>query len=203
MIIFGSQKTTLGTYELPLTQCKHCNSSKTLLYRVSQKYGHVFWIPMFPIEKIVITVCTHCKQSLVDEQIYPEYWKAISNQNIKHKAPFWTFIGLVIFGIIILSIIIGALGATFHRKHILSNPQKGDIYFIRDKNWNYSLFKVAEASSDSVYLNKSVLSVNQRAGFDMLKNELGVYDSITIGYSKKDILKVYSEGKLVEIIRNN
>lgn len=205
MIIFGTQKTVLDTQEIPTAKCAHCASKKTIIFRTYQKYGHVFWIPMFPIEKIAITVCTHCKQALTDEQIPKEYWDAISLVTHNSKTPKWTFLGLFLFVLLVLFIIISGLNGNSMTKDRLINPKVGDVYSFRTDDLKYTLLKVQSIEKDSIFFFISRFASNKRRGLtELVSRGDSIYNhSGAIGYSKKELIDWNSTARLVEVIRNN
>lgn len=203
MIIFGTQKTILDTCEIPTAKCTHCSSTKTIIFRTYQKYGHLFWIPMFPIEKIAITVCTHCKQALTDEQIPKEYWDAISIISHNSKTPKWTFMGLFLFVLFVLFMIIsGIIGNSMTKNRIL-NPKIGDVYSYRTDDLKYILLKVQSVEKDSIFFFVSRFASNKRQGLtELMSRGDSIYNnSGAIGYSKKNLIDWNSTARLLEVGR--
>lgn len=63
LIIFGSRniKTTAGSGQF---NCPGCYADSSYLMKKSQRFFHVFWLPLFPIGKEVYYVeCQNCKRS--------------------------------------------------------------------------------------------------------------------------------------------
>jgi len=71
---------------------------------VFQRYYHLFWIPIFPINKTGVSVCSHCKQTLKLEEfstkpaLAAEYDRMVKQT----KTPIWTFALLMIIGVFII-----------------------------------------------------------------------------------------------------
>ena len=66
MIIFGSTSKT-NTESSGEFHCPHCNSKKPYDFRVTYKYGHIYWIPLFKGEELGRYVeCTTCNNKYND-----------------------------------------------------------------------------------------------------------------------------------------
>jgi phage terminase large subunit GpA-like protein len=82
--------------------CPHCQNHDTLSVHVFQRYAHIFWIPFFPIGKTGASQCSHCKQVLKPTQMPAGVRLAYDNVAARAKMPYWTFAGVVVFGVLII-----------------------------------------------------------------------------------------------------
>ena len=60
MIVYGIKTKTLSSTPVECN-CEHCNHSQQLVH-VSQRYFHIFWIPVLPLGKKSLIECQHCKK---------------------------------------------------------------------------------------------------------------------------------------------
>lgn len=204
MIIFGTQKNKLDTIEVPGIKCQHCNSTKTVLFRLYQQYGHFFWIPMFPIDKIAVTVCTHCKQALTDSEIPKSYWDVISTLTYNKKTPKWTFVGLALVALFMVMMIIVGLSGGSETRSLIKEPKVGDVYHFVTKDLHYTVKKVDRITNDSVYFHESLFESITSFGLNDLSSRGDtIYNkAYTIGYSKDQLLKWHSVARILEVERN-
>lgn len=56
MIIFGTRSRMLNRMDdAPMLKCTHCGSSMAVDVFGTFKYFHIFWIPIFPYAKRIMT----------------------------------------------------------------------------------------------------------------------------------------------------
>lgn len=101
-IIFGHRATKIGE---ELKMVNNGGTMENALIRIYQNYAHIFWIPMFPLNRNYILYFPETG-AIYEKTLFrkmPENYKEICKQVSRNaKTPWWTFIGLVI---IIISII--------------------------------------------------------------------------------------------------
>ena len=96
MIIYGTRATTLGEFDVPLAECAHCGQRGTQQMAVFGRYAHVFWIPLFPIGKVAVAECMHCKRTLRKKEFSPELKRKYAEQSGRIGRPVWHWAGLAI-----------------------------------------------------------------------------------------------------------
>jgi hypothetical protein len=98
MIIFGWNHFLIRQWlphELGLT---HPDEQADYHVEVRQKYFHVFWIPFFPIGKMWGI------RNYADDQLYDIRHDAmahIEEQNVEPRAPWYSYSGLIILGLLL------------------------------------------------------------------------------------------------------
>jgi hypothetical protein len=121
MIIFGSQGSKIGSFDIPNSSCQHCGQESTQRISVFGKYAHVFWIPMFPIGKKAVAECTHCLRTIEDANFSPKLQQLYRNNHSKVKRPLWHWAGLGIIGsLFALIMIIGITAEKDPRREFLN-----------------------------------------------------------------------------------
>ena len=86
MIIFGKKRSRITVQELHSLHCADCKKNTTMNFHVFGIYAHIFWIPMFPLGKQVISECLDCKGAKMDKEM-PTLLKETGN-NIKSKTKY-------------------------------------------------------------------------------------------------------------------
>jgi hypothetical protein len=149
MIIYGARAKQLATQTVS-AQCSGC-SHETQVLVAHQRYAHVYWIPLFPMNKVVSAVCAKC-QKLTAEKEFP------ANLQM-HGGPFrstlstpkWMFVGLVL---IACGIGAGVYSAN-HDKQAkiahLAKPHIGDVYVFydlggADDKYHYSFGRLVDVN---------------------------------------------------------
>ena len=100
-IKFGLAKTVIGIDEV-LVKCPCCDKSSWADLMVESSYLHIYWLPIFPVDKVANLICTECGLKRYglsfDSNFIPTY------QEIKHKFrhPIKTYIPLLVLAFLII-----------------------------------------------------------------------------------------------------
>ena len=108
MLIYGSRATTIADFDVPLAECAHCGQRGTQRMAVFGRYAHVFWIPLFPIGKVAVAECMHCKRTLKKKEFSPELRRKYEEQKGASKRPIWHWAGLGVIGLLFATSILTA-----------------------------------------------------------------------------------------------
>lgn len=201
MIIYGSKAKELAK-EIITDKCPNCGNQNTIDMHVFQKYAHVFWIPLFPIGKTGVSQCDHCKQVLKLNQMPPHLKTAYTNLKAQAKTPIWMFIGsALIVALIIFAAIEGNEKDAKNAKLILS-PQMGDVFEVKTKEGDYTLYKVALVEADSVFIRVNEFQVNKSSGLYKIREKGDVaFSQDLYGFSKAELKKMQADGEIIDIDR--
>jgi hypothetical protein len=121
MLIYGSRATQIGNFIVDGSKCSHCGNEGTQRMTVFGKYGHIFWIPMFPIGKKAVSECTHCKKTIDDSEFDMNLRSFYNSTASAAKSPIWQWAGLLLVGgLIALGFLIGMLSTPDPRQESLS-----------------------------------------------------------------------------------
>ena len=96
MLIYGTRATTLDEFDVPLAECAHCGQRGTQRMAVFGRYAHVFWIPLFPIGKVAVAECMHCKRTLRKKEFSTELKRKYEEQSGRVGRPVWHWAGLTV-----------------------------------------------------------------------------------------------------------
>ena len=176
MIIYGTRSFKGKAVNSTIT-CPNCNTSGQMVFQSAIRYAHIFWIPLFPFQKIVVGQCQHCKK-VYDKKIFDSKMYSISNE-LKGKQRFsvFHFTGLILISTLIIWSSWPESEAAKKEKELkklqqqelfqsrLDNPQLNDIYYVKagdtivsGKTYRQSLvLKVIKADADSVGFEMSNL----------------------------------------------
>jgi hypothetical protein len=185
MIIYGTRVNQLGKQMLN-EKCINCDTQFSVELFVIQKFAHVFWLPLFPMSKTGISQCSHCKQVLKLNEMPDSYRNGYEALKAQTKTPVWTFSGVVVIaGLITWGVVSDKQKDARNSKLILS-PQAGDVFEIKTKDNNYTLYKVAALMGDSVLIRANNFETNKVSGLRDLKNKgESAYSEVMIPFSKK------------------
>ena len=198
MIIFGTRTIQISRETIPLN-CSHCDTADGLQMIVFQKYAHVFWIPFFPIQKIKVTECTHCKQVLR----YKEFPDDYKNLQSSAKTPIWIFTGIALLAVLITLIVIIEKENHKRNSQLISVLQKGDIFEIKKTPNQYTLFKVDHIAGDTVFILMSQYETNTPKGLVDIKNKGDeAFILHPMPMLKSELKNMFEKGVLTDIDRN-
>src|SRR5690606_6056902 len=95
MIFFGSRGKTVSGQLIEGIQCPSCENQKFISFGTI-RYFHLYWIPTFPTSKTVGIECTHCKRTLVDNEISTDISKRIKAAVFTKSSVIPMFSGLIL-----------------------------------------------------------------------------------------------------------
>jgi zinc-ribbon family len=203
MIISGNRATKTGHQSLFGTKCNSCGTKDSLEMYTFSRYFHIFWIPVFPYKKEAITQCNHCKQILNKKEFSSDLLSQYEEMKANIKKPYWQYIGAVLFAVLIISVIASIREDNKKDIAFLNAPEKGDIYQIRTTDGQYTLYKVSEVKTDSVYVLFNEFQTNKQSG--LRQSTMNAASSfITEDYlpiAKKDLLVMKEKGEIQGVNR--
>jgi len=198
MIIYGSKSKELAK-EILTDKCQNCGTQNSIDMHVFQKYAHVFWIPFFPMGKTGLSQCDHCKQVLKLKEMPPALTASYDNLKAQTKTPIWMFSGLALVAALIIIGVISDNKKDEKNAQLILTPQVGDIFEVKTKDNQYTLYKVDEVQGDSVFIQSSNFEVNKVTGLDDLKKK--EYSDDVYGFSKTELKEMLNKGEILDIDR--
>lgn len=96
LIRFGKYQRLLGIHEPFEFQCPNCKEIGSISYAFQAEYFHIWYIPVFPIEKDGFARCSHCTykiDSLKFNRATRDDFKEMSRQ---FRYPLYMYTGLII-----------------------------------------------------------------------------------------------------------
>lgn len=98
LLIYGTDRTAIGFDEF-LVKCPSCKTHQWAEIMLSSVYYHIYYIPVFPIDKDVMVVCKKCGLKRYGETFDS---KLISNyEDVKklYRHKWFTYIGAAIIAL--------------------------------------------------------------------------------------------------------
>lgn len=200
MIIFGTGSTNLETIQVNNEVCSYCNKENTLLFSYSRRHAHIFWIPIFPLDKTGRSYCSHCQQTLSIKQMPYSLKTKFKNTKQHVKGPLWQFSGAIIF-----ILLIGITGYTSSKSkkntlNYMEAPSVGDIYEYRSESGNYSTMMLKRITRDSLYMSLNYYEISKPSRlYNIDKKEN--YPKEVYGYSKEEIKNMKNSGAILHVNR--
>ena len=102
LFFFGIKGKSIHSELMKGQICTHCQQQETTYANFISRYVHFFWIPVFPVGKKAVSVCSHCKQALAKKEMPTEYRTAVKKIKPNAKIPVWYYSGLIIGALFIL-----------------------------------------------------------------------------------------------------
>lgn len=200
MIIFGSGSAHLKTAPVKNSRCQNCNNQGTLSISIFRKHAHIFWIPVFPLNKTGASHCSHCQQVLKPKQM-PEQLK-LDYQNFKGdaKGPVWQFSGLFLMACLMGFGVYSNSKDQENTVKYLAAPVQGDVYEYRIEPGSYSSMKVMEVTTDSLYMSLNEYEISRASKIYKI-NKPEHYSTEVYGVSRADLQTMKADGDLLEILR--
>ena len=202
MIIYGSREKVLKQSPFPGHSCTNCGQEDTYMV-VSCLYGHIFWIPLFPVRKTLRVVCANCKHVAKPKELGGEV-RGLANKLKKSvRYPLYMYSGLGVIALIVIGFMAVAFMSNQRYKKYLETPQVNDIYFLENSNetseFAYYLWKVIVVEGDSVHVSPNAYQYNSLA-ITKLEPEDGFYD-VFYTYHKNQLKELYDTDVLKKVVR--
>ena len=105
MIFFGVKQIYIGADETYM-RCPSCESHTDTELLISGKYFHIYWIPFWPFEKEMSSVCSKCGLKRYNLPIEDKFISDAAEMKRKFKYPWFTYIGLAAVSFVIAFIIV-------------------------------------------------------------------------------------------------
>jgi hypothetical protein len=200
MIIYGTRAAHLGTKELPNIVCRDCETQGSIRLSLFRRHAHVFWIPLFPLNKFGISECQHCKSTLRHKEMPEALSREYDNLKMETKGPLWQFSGLFLMAILIVWISFTSGKNKELEVQQINNPEVGDVYSYEIETGRYSTFKVAEITNDSIFLYPNDYEINKVTRVYKIDKENNYSDS-AIGFTRQEVVNLYNSGTIYDVDR--
>jgi hypothetical protein len=105
LIIYGHSKTPIGFDEV-LVRCPSCEKSSWADLLVESQYFHIYWLPVFPFDKLANLICHDCGLKRYGIPFDPNLLSNYSEIKPKFRHPIKTFIPLLILAFAIIVAIV-------------------------------------------------------------------------------------------------
>jgi len=161
----------------------------------------IFWIPLFPIGRLGISQCQHCKQVLEDGSMSNDLKRAYNNLKAETKAPIWQFAGLGLIAVIVAFASYSSVEDKKKQLEYVANPAIGDVYEYKTESGNYSTLKVIAVSADSVFVSPNEYETDKMSGVYKIDKEEN-YADFSYGISKDNLKQMHTDDDIYDIDRN-
>ena len=198
MIFYGTRSKHIISKKVPGT-CTSCDTNDLYL-TVYATYAHLMWIPSIPFGKNIYSYCGHCQNQLELREMSQDLRLKAKEFKSQTSYPKWYYSGIVLITLVVG----GSILVERYQKQLLPEyvkaPQVDDIYYIQEKAYEYTSFKVDRIDSDSLYVYWNTFYVeksNDVSDIDKTAN----YDSIPWGIAREVIDMKFEEGEILKIKR--
>lgn len=130
LFFFGTRTSKIGETQIRSTTCNYCNQPDSFQVTTHARYFHFFWIPIFPLLKTKVAVCSHCKKLYSEGEFSEEMKISIEKAHELNppKRPIWHGCGcLLIIAFFVLPAIFGGIYGLFTEGDSNSFDEDNDI----------------------------------------------------------------------------
>jgi hypothetical protein len=110
LIFFGIRSTVIKQQKIEReTTCPKCQATNSFVSCTNARYFHIFWIPIFPLGKSTVIVCSNCGETYRKRDFTETIVQDLERENQLNppRRPIWHSCGcLLIIGFILLSFIV-------------------------------------------------------------------------------------------------
>ncbi len=200
MIVYGTGSKDLGEQFIPNETCPHCGAHNKIHIHGIARYFDVFWIPIFPFSKKVITICHSCEKEIEKKDASFSLIDKIGLEKSSFSLPIYLFSGLILIGL--------AIGwfqykATQHNNFVenrIANLQKNDVLVIKENSKEYGFVVIDSTYQGNVFFKYSNYFLDQKPALsdyqEGLANKLDFINPDSFYYSVSEIDSLYNTGNL-------
>ena len=200
MIFYGTNGKLYATQAVAGT-CPACQAPNTLTVSFISRYAHVYWIPLFPYQKLAVTQCRNCQAAWNEQELNPALAPAVRAAKKRSRAPYWTWAGLALVAAGLLYGFLSGIRNTHLDEALLTHPRVGDIYTVRsDSSHLYSLLKVRQVGGNVVELVANEYETEDAAPIHSL-NEPARYSQEPFTLTLLDLQIMRRKGQLTDVDR--
>jgi hypothetical protein len=201
MIIYGTHGSHFATQPLPGAVCTACQSAHTVQVSLVSRYVHVYWLPLFPYQKLAVLHCTHCGADWANNAWPAALAPAVRALKQQAPAPTWTWLGTFLVVLLASFGLVSSLRNTHADEALLERPHAGDIYTVRsDSAQMYSLLKVRQVSGNSVELVANDYQTPDDSPINSL-NAPARYSHESFVLTRLDLQIMRRKGQLIDVDR--
>ncbi|MEJ7684432.1 MAG: hypothetical protein WKG06_42615 [Segetibacter sp.] len=127
---------------------------------------------------------------------------AYDNLKSQTKTPIWTFSGLALVAVLITVGILNDKKNDEKNAKLILTPQSGDIFEIKTKDDQYTLYKVENIEGDSAFIRIHQFETNKVTGLaDLKRKGESAYSEDVFPFSKTELKIMLDKGEILDIER--
>jgi hypothetical protein len=107
-IFYGTSRAKCGIGEA-LVRCPACEKDSWADIMVESIYYHIYWIPMFPIDKVVYLECNECGMKRHDIPFIAKFFYDYEEMKNKFRHPAYTYLGVGFIAFIAVCIVLARI----------------------------------------------------------------------------------------------
>lgn len=170
MIVYGLRSSHLQSFDTPVP-CPGCGQRNRTVVSVFGRYAHVYWIPLFPVGKTAVAICTYCKANYENKEFSLDLKRDSTTMKASTKAPVWHFLGLGILVVAVCFVAFSIGQGNAQDDRYFADPQPGDRYEYRmqaDGKNAYTTFKVASVGEDTLWAYENQYIIDKSTQLDKI-----------------------------------
>ncbi|MFH7011291.1 hypothetical protein ACHRV5_05425 [Flavobacterium sp. FlaQc-52] len=202
IFFYGTKASNLKDGQIINVDCPNCDTNVSMIYSIYGKYAHLYWIPFFPIKKVILTECNSCKKTFEKIELPANIQTKLDREKEKDggiKTPIWMFSGLILVAAIAILCFYNSHQTDLDSESYVKNPKVGDVYFFNSVEGHYSTMKVDQVSKDSLIIFANKMEIDSKTDIDKIDIAQNYKEAYSI--SRKNMLKLYNENKIYEVKR--
>lgn len=217
-ILYGLRGKVIPGNMLNGHTCDKCGDGSLRMHTVVQ-YAHIFWIPLFPYEKQLVTECTHCQHVAKGKEIPTVVKSAARSQNLVAPIPKYLFTGGVLVALLAGGLYLNSRVQQGHTRELISAPASGDCYVVdytevigpdfigeNEEDLRYGVMRLHSLDEDSVFFEVGTWAYEYASDAGKAVEEGTIHDE---GYfleggivvSRADLLGMWNADQVKRVIR--
>ena len=171
MIFFGTKGKVIAGEAVQGVQCPSCENSQYHSFGII-RYFHLYWIPTFLTSRKVGMECTHCKRTLVDEEVPSHLVEQIKPGLFTAGNTLPMFSGLFLIALIVMWFEYNDQQVDAREATYIAQPAVNDYYVVdltkiyteADAEYPYGLLRVSDVTTSGIEAQVGSMIYNMTSG---------------------------------------
>lgn len=200
MIIYGSNSKNLRSANPKNLKCPNCAAEGSTSINILNHYAHVFWVPLFPLGRKMVSQCDNCQHVLKRKQMPADFDMDARTLMAETRIPLWSFSGLALLAVFALWIVYSGNQKEKATAEYFAAPIENDVYNITTEGGNYSTMKLIAVDADSVTVTFNLYEIDKRSKVDEL-DKAENYEEEYYRIARSLLVEMYEAKEIFSISR--
>lgn len=171
MFFWGSKGKTVSGQVVEGITCPSCEQQQFISFGIL-RYFHLYWIPTVVTSKQVGLECTHCKRTLIGDEIAPEVSNQLKSDIFTKQRILPMFAGLFLIACLVAFGAYALNKASVNEAAYIEQPAVNDLYIMNfsklyddfDSEYKYGVMRIKQISGTQVEFQVSKIAYNKAKG---------------------------------------
>ena len=212
MLVWGSNSKVINGSQVDGIECPSCGATQFNAFGLL-KYFHLYRIPTIPLSKQVGIECTHCKKTMIGDEVPSNVVSELKGQIFTNQKVLPMFTGLALAVVLAIALMIAVQQNNAEEAEFIATPQVNDYYIVDIKDifgedsadYRYGLLRIHQINGDMIEfdIGDTVYSKSKGVRKDLRSGAAREddYYGARVEFSKAELMQWHESGDISSIER--